>query len=344
MRRHRARILKIHRRKKRPDSLSGENRLERQPPALRFNTFTPPLFRVICNWMSDFTEPTFAWEPLTPRGVAAFARAKFGRLLLVQFIVALLAAASLVWFFDDGCFLTIGAAIQKLPADGKIRSGKLDWHGGSPRLLAEGRFLAFDVDLNHSGQINSTADVQIEFGRESVRVFSSLGYGYTDFFYLPDRVAPFNRTELEPLWGAWAVEILFIAGAAAVIGLLMSWWLLATVYFLPVWLLGFFANRDLNFRASWKLSGAALIPGALLMAAGSGALHRRPSRSGCARIYFCGSFRAGLDLPVREPAFSAANSNRAAQGKSVRGQKIKFPAAPEKFQTAPAMPMPEMKN
>ena len=51
-------------------------------------------------------------------------------------------------------------------------------------------------------------------------------------------------------------------------GLLLSWWLLATVYFLPVWLLGFFANRDLNFRASWKLSGAALLPGALLMAAG----------------------------------------------------------------------------
>ena len=52
------------------------------------------------------------------------------------------------------------------------------------------------------------------------------------------------------------------------IGLLASWWLLATIYFLPVWLLGFFVNRDLNFRASWKLSGAALLPGALLMAAG----------------------------------------------------------------------------
>jgi hypothetical protein len=53
-----------------------------------------------------------------------------------------------------------------------------------------------------------------------------------------------------------------------VIGLLASWWLLATVYFLPVWMLGFFVNRDLNFRRSWKLSGAALLPGALLLAAG----------------------------------------------------------------------------
>jgi hypothetical protein len=210
---------------------------------------------------------TFAWEPLTPRGVAAFARAKLGRLLLVQFIVALLAAASVVWFFDDGCFPTISAAIQKLPADGEIRSGKLDWRGDPSQMLADGKFLAFDVDLNHSGKIHSTADVQIEFGKDSVRV-SSLLPGYSEIFYVPDRVAPFNRTELEPLWGAWDMDILFIAAATVTAGLLVSWWLLATIYFLPVWLLGFFANRKLNFRACWKLSGAALLPGALLMAAG----------------------------------------------------------------------------
>ena len=210
---------------------------------------------------------TFAWEPLTPHGVAAFARASFSRLLLVQFIVALLCAAPVVWFLYDGCFPVLDAAIQKMPATGEIRSGKLDWHGDSPQLLAEGKFMAFDVDLKHSGQIHSTADVQIEFGNDSIRIFSLLP-GYSEIFYVPDRLAPFNRTELEPLWGAWAVEILFIAAAAVTVGLLLSWWILATMYFLPVWFLGFYANRDLNFRACWKLSGAALLPGALLMAAG----------------------------------------------------------------------------
>ena len=217
--------------------------------------------------MSAPAKSTFAWEPLTPRGVAAFARAGFSRLLLVQFIVALLGAASVAWFFDDGCFPAIDAAIKNLPAAGEIRSGKLDWHGDSPQLLAEGRFLALDVDLNHSGQIHSTADVQIEFGKDSIRIFSLLP-GYSEIFYVPDRPAPFNRTELEPLWGAWEMDILFIAAAAVTAGLLLSWWTLATLYFLPVWLLGFFTNRKLNFRASWKLSGAALMPGALLMAAG----------------------------------------------------------------------------
>jgi hypothetical protein len=215
---------------------------------------------------TDETRKKIAWEPLTPRGVAAFAHAKFRCLLLVQFAVALLAAVSIVWFLDDGCFPTIRAAIQNLPDAGKISSGKLDWRGDSPQLLAEGKFLAFDVDLNHSGQINSTADVQIEFGKDSIR-FISLA-GYSEFFYPPNRFALFNRTELEPLWGAWAAEILFIAAAVTMIGLLLSWWILSTIYFLPVWILGFFTNRDLNFRASWKLSGTALMPGALLMSAG----------------------------------------------------------------------------
>jgi len=216
--------------------------------------------------MSAPAEPTFAWEPLTPHGVAAFAHATFSRLFVVQFVIALLCAASVTWLLYDGCFPTISAAIQKLPDDGEIRPGKLEWHGGSPQLLAEGKFLAFDVDPNHSGQVHSSADVRIEFGADSVRIFSLLGYA--EFVYPPDRVAPFNRLELEPLWGAWSAEILFLAFMTVTLILLGSWWLLATLYFLPVWLLSFYANRDLNFRACWKLSGAALMPGALLMAAG----------------------------------------------------------------------------
>ena len=209
---------------------------------------------------------TFAWEPFTPRGVAAIAHARMGRLVLVQIIVALIAVASVIWFLDDNISPVIKAAIQNLPAAGEIRSAKLDWRGDSPKLLAEGRFLAFDVDLNHDGKINSTADLQIEFGEEEIWSFALLGY--MEFPYPSGQIIAFNRTELEPLWGAWRSTILFVAAMATAIGLLASWWLLATLYFLPVWLVGYFVNRDLNFRRSWKLSGAALMPGGLLMAAG----------------------------------------------------------------------------
>jgi hypothetical protein len=215
--------------------------------------------------MSAPAGTTVAWEPFTPRGVAAFAGAGLGRLLLVQLMAALLAAAAVVWFVHKGCFPVVGAAIQKLPATGDIRSGRLDWLGHSPELLAGGRLLALDVDLDHSGQIGPAADVQIEFGRETVRAFSL--FGYSEWRYPRSYIIALNRTALEPLWGAWAMEFLGLTGVAATLGFLLSWWLLATLYFLPVRLLGFFANRDLNFRQSWRLAGAALMPGALLMTA-----------------------------------------------------------------------------
>ena len=63
------------------------------------------------NRVSAWREPSFAWEPLTPRGVAAFARASFERLFIVQGLFALLAAAAVVWVLSDGVFPVIDDAI-----------------------------------------------------------------------------------------------------------------------------------------------------------------------------------------------------------------------------------------
>jgi len=215
--------------------------------------------------MSAPSASTFAWEPLTPRGVAAFARARPGRLLVVQFFVAVLTAIAVDWLLACGCFPTITAAIKQLPDQGEIRASQLSWHGESPQLLAEGGFLAFDVDLEHTGQIQSSAQARIEFGRETVRVFSLLGYH--EWNYPPGWIVDFNRTDLEPLWDAWKPDLLGIAAGVVVVGLMLAWAVLATVYFLPVWLICFFADRDLNFRQCWRLAGAALMPGALLLTA-----------------------------------------------------------------------------
>lgn len=204
-------------------------------------------------------------EPFTPRGVAAFGRAKFGRLLIAQAAFAFLGAAAVAWLCHDACFPTVLAAIEQLPDSGQISYGQLSWTG-APQTLAGGRVLSFDVDPGHSGQIASTADLQIEFGRQTVRFFSL--FGYADFPYPPNQVFYFNRPQLEPLWNAWSAEILFLIALATFVFLPATWWILATLYFLPVWLLGFFTNRELSLRASLKLSGAALLPGALLMIAG----------------------------------------------------------------------------
>lgn len=206
-----------------------------------------------------------AWEPVTPRGVAAFARARPGRLWLTQFFVAALAAVCVVWLLHDGFFPTVTAAVEKLADAGEIRGAKLDWRGEPKVLLAESRFIAFTVDLEQSGAIRSPAHVQVQFGRNSARVFSLLGYA--DFSYPPGWIIAFNRPELLPKWGAWQPPLLALTALGVVFCLLLTWALLAALYAGPVWLLGLYLNRDLTLRGSWKLSGAALMPGALLMAA-----------------------------------------------------------------------------
>lgn len=205
----------------------------------------------------------FAWQPLTWPGVAAFARCKLGRVLAVQLVVALLAAASVDWFLYHAWFPVVRSAILRLPSEGAIRGGKLVWIGQDPVLLAENRFLAFSVDLKDEATARSPAHVQVEFGQSGLEIISILGY--VPRAYPQGYQVAFNRPELQPWWGAWAPAFLAIAAVAVVASLMATWWCLATIYCLPVWLVGFFANRQLSLRASWRLAGAALVPGALFM-------------------------------------------------------------------------------
>ena len=213
--------------------------------------------------VSALSESTFAWEPVTPRGVASFARASYERLLVVQSILALLTALIVVWMLANEFFPTVDAAISRLPDTGQIIHGELDIRDTSPQLLAEGPFLAFIIDGKHSGQIRSPAQFQFEFGSDSLLIISLFGEAELD--YPTDQSFYFNHTDLQPKWGAWQPIILALAGIAVFLGLLGSWMALATVYFFPVWLVAFFANRDLGFLPSWRLAGAVLMPGAMLM-------------------------------------------------------------------------------
>ncbi|MFO1488613.1 MAG: hypothetical protein U1F65_09050 [Verrucomicrobiota bacterium] len=205
----------------------------------------------------------FAWEPLTPPGVAAFAHASIRRLWFVQLLFALLAAAIVVWFLMTAWFPSVTTAVRALPVQGEIVEGKLSWPGENPQLLADGKFIAFMVDPEHEGQFRSPAHVQLEFGRKDVYLFSL--FGYQPFAYPTNQPLPFNRVDLEPKWGAWQPPLLWLTFGAVVAGLFLSWAALATVYCPVVWLVGFFANKHLDLRASWKLAGAALMPGATLL-------------------------------------------------------------------------------
>ena len=263
---------------------------------------------------SSITNPAFAWQPLTPRGVAAFATASLGRLLVVQLVVALLSSAAVVWFLHAAWFPIIGEAVSQLPAAGEIRSGTLAWTGVSPASLAEGQVLALTVDLKHEGRARSPAHIQVEFGEKDCEVFSLLGFVKGP--YPPEWVVAFNRDGLVPWWGAWEPALLGITVVLVVSALMLVWATLATVYALPVWLLGFFANRQLTLPGSWRLSGAALLPGALVFSAaivlyGVGAFGLIELAAAAAAHVLVGwiyLISSPLRLPVH-PAVAAAKAN-----------------------------------
>lgn len=209
----------------------------------------------------------FVWQPLTPGGIAAFARAHLGRLLLVQLVIAIFCGAALAWFVRHAWFPVIGQAILHLPQEeSEIRSGQLQWQLNSPEFLGENRFLALAVDLKHEGQVRSPAHVAVEFGATDFKIFPL--FGYTRGTYPRGWRIAFNRNELIPWWGAWSPAILAFVIAGTVVSLMLSWGLLSSLYFLPAWLIAFLINRELDFAASWRIAGASLMPGALFLAGG----------------------------------------------------------------------------
>jgi hypothetical protein len=207
-------------------------------------------------------ETSFAWQPFTPRGVAAFAGAPTTRLLLVQAVMALAASLAVMWVLHARWFPVITNAVRRFPSAGEARAAKLDWRGDSPQLLSEGRCLAVSVDLRHEGGARSPAHIQLEFGERDVRLISL--FGYYSAAYPSGWIIFLNRPAAEPRWGAWAPAVLALAGAIVFLALMLSWTVLAFVYSWLVWLGAYFANRDLRWSGCWRIAGAGLMPGALV--------------------------------------------------------------------------------
>jgi hypothetical protein len=204
-----------------------------------------------------------AWEPITPYGVAALSQCSLARLFLVQFIVALLVVGPAVWFLTTHWFPTIRQAIQALPATGQIDDGQLFISRPSPRPLAESRFLTLTIDAGRAAGPVPASDLLVEFHRRTVDFCSFLGC--MTFEYPKGWTVQFNRPELESRWDAWHPILLGVTAFVPVVSLFLAWILLATVYAPFIHLYSYFKDRELSFAGSWKLSAAAMLPGALVM-------------------------------------------------------------------------------
>ncbi len=207
------------------------------------------------------TAPSIPWQPLTPRGVAAFATARWGWLLAWQLVVAGATAGAVLWFFQTNWFPAIRDAIAGLPDQGVIQNRQLSIPIDAAKPLAENRFLAILADPDDVGTPSLAADVRIEFHRRSAAVCSLFGcipYEYPEGF-----VIQANRPEVQSHWGAWKPTVCWIIVAGTMLWLLVNWFLLATIYCPFVRLYSYFKDREITLASSWKLCAAALLPAAV---------------------------------------------------------------------------------
>ena len=210
--------------------------------------------------------PRHAWQPFTPRGVAAFAHATVSRLFLVQLVVAVLIAAALVLGLRAAWVPVISEAITHLPEAGVIRRGELSLAGEPNRRLAGNAQLAFSIALHGEPAGGSSSDLEITFEKNRFALCGHLGCGWWP--YDPRSIIAFNRLALEPWWGAWRGPLLGVTALLTIIVLLVLWWTVGLLYLPLVKFIAFFNDRAVTWGGAWRVATAALLPGALLLAVG----------------------------------------------------------------------------
>jgi hypothetical protein len=192
------------------------------------------------------------WLPFTPRGTAAFARARLGRLLFVQLLFALAAGVVVAWFLQRAWFPVMDQAVPRLPVSGEISGGQLRLDDSAPLVLGTGHFLS--LALQPEGQPDSdAAELQVVLGAREVRLRSLLGW--TTFPYPPQMAVHLNRAELVPK----------CAAAGTVAALMISWAVLALIYSAPARLVAALASREAGWCDCFRLCAAALLPAAALL-------------------------------------------------------------------------------
>jgi len=209
-----------------------------------------------------------AWQPLTIGGVARFAVASRWRLLGIQCLFALVVAGTIVWFMNRAWMPVIDEVIDQMPQTGGIVDGRLAWPSGVT-LHVEGPsgepFMRVDVQPRGIIKVVGTVDMVMAFESDRVKLGSSLGLGLLVVPYPTSVNIPFNKSELEPWWGARSHMVLVAFGLLIVFGLLVSWSALGVLYMVPVKI---FSISRVTWRGAWQLASAAQMPGVLVMCAG----------------------------------------------------------------------------
>lgn len=206
--------------------------------------------------------------PLTGGGISKLAHAPISRLIFFQLITALIAGACVALALRQAWFPVVEAAVEQLPREAALQDGRLYWPDSVPRRLAQNSALEIVVQprTERFSTLGQTSDLQLELRLDHWRLNGILG-GLL-FLYPPSGLIPLDRQNTSAAWGAWKDIGTLLTAVLLSSSLVITWWALAWVYTIPVWLLGRFFERFFSPIIALKLSAGSLIPGALFASVG----------------------------------------------------------------------------
>jgi hypothetical protein len=214
-----------------------------------------------------------AWQPLTGRGVAAFADASFGRLFFFQLLGAIASTLALLWALQTAYVPVFNRALSQLPERASVHLGRLQWPNQNAATLADSPHFAIAVRPVDDAEPDRTADLQVELSPRSIRLGGILGYH--DWPYPPAAEWNLGRLEASALWAAWRWPLRFLFSVILAAAFIGAWWILQALFSPILWTLGLMFRRNLSFGSAWRQAGAAWLTAFLFADAAIFAYTRR---------------------------------------------------------------------
>jgi len=200
---------------------------------------------------------------LTPKSIATFNNAKFIILLVNWIVFGCICSFFITKAIDKAIISSITTAVQNFPQKGEIKSGALYWETNGIFVLSGAKFLSISINATDEEDIADSSDIQLIIGKNHFRLRSIFGWleiKYPLWFRLP-----LSYKEVFPIWDAYMPAIKVSVFISSIVVLLIVWTIISLIYSLFAKFLIRLFNRIRKPGGAFKISGASLIPAALIM-------------------------------------------------------------------------------
>lgn len=201
--------------------------------------------------------------PLTPKSIATFNNAKFIILLVNWIVFGCICSFFITKAINKAVISSITTAVQNFPQKGEIKSGALYWETNGIFVLSGAKFFSISINATDEEDIADSSDIQIILGKNHFRLRSFFGWleiKYPLWFRLP-----LSYKEVFPVWDAYMPAIKVSVFISSIVVLLIVWTIVSLIYSLFAKFLIRLFNRISEPGGAFKISGASLIPAALIM-------------------------------------------------------------------------------